>query len=198
MSAHRWFARLGNDRFATCAVTQGTSLRVHMILTGRQCGSGLEGTLRISALHSPTPGNRPPLSAPPRRRFQYMLPSFLHESRFGCRFAEWHRPLASGALYNPSWSGQTRALASAPQKMRAFGTPDFCKGLQGYTQPKPQPLRRPALSQTPLCHSETSHAEFGRNKTNNRTDPRPAPRAEARLANPKSFRLINFQAARVY
>jgi uncharacterized protein len=28
--AHRWFAGLGNDRFATCAITQGTLLRVHM------------------------------------------------------------------------------------------------------------------------------------------------------------------------
>ena len=30
--AHRWFAQLGNGRFATCAVTQGTLLRVHMRL----------------------------------------------------------------------------------------------------------------------------------------------------------------------
>ncbi len=30
--AHRWFAGLASDRFATCAVTQGTLLRVHMRL----------------------------------------------------------------------------------------------------------------------------------------------------------------------
>jgi toxin-antitoxin system PIN domain toxin len=30
--AHRWFAGLGRDRFATCAVTQGTLLRVHLRL----------------------------------------------------------------------------------------------------------------------------------------------------------------------
>jgi hypothetical protein len=28
--AHRWFRRLGRDRFATCLLTQGTLLRVHM------------------------------------------------------------------------------------------------------------------------------------------------------------------------
>ena len=28
--AHRWFAALGRDRFATCVLTQGTLLRVHM------------------------------------------------------------------------------------------------------------------------------------------------------------------------
>jgi toxin-antitoxin system PIN domain toxin len=27
---HRWFATLGRDRFATCVLTQGTLLRVHM------------------------------------------------------------------------------------------------------------------------------------------------------------------------
>ena len=27
---HRWFAMLKNDRFATCVLTQGTLLRVHM------------------------------------------------------------------------------------------------------------------------------------------------------------------------
>ena len=27
---HRWFARLNGDRFATCCLTQGTLLRVHM------------------------------------------------------------------------------------------------------------------------------------------------------------------------
>ena len=27
---HRWFATLKRDRFATCAITQGTLLRVHM------------------------------------------------------------------------------------------------------------------------------------------------------------------------
>lgn len=27
---HRWFAALKRDRFATCAITQGTLLRVHM------------------------------------------------------------------------------------------------------------------------------------------------------------------------
>ena|SRR6185503_20345321 len=27
---HRWFASLGRDRFATCVLTQGTLLRVHM------------------------------------------------------------------------------------------------------------------------------------------------------------------------
>lgn len=27
---HRWFGRLGRDRFATCVQTQGTLLRVHM------------------------------------------------------------------------------------------------------------------------------------------------------------------------
>ena len=27
---HRWFARLKRDRFATCVLTQGTLLRVHM------------------------------------------------------------------------------------------------------------------------------------------------------------------------
>jgi len=27
---HRWFRRLGRDRFATCVLTQGTLLRVHM------------------------------------------------------------------------------------------------------------------------------------------------------------------------
>jgi uncharacterized protein len=30
--AHRWFAQLGpEDRFATCAITEGTLLRLHMI-----------------------------------------------------------------------------------------------------------------------------------------------------------------------
>lgn len=28
--AHRWFATLGKGRFATCAITQGTLLRLHM------------------------------------------------------------------------------------------------------------------------------------------------------------------------
>jgi uncharacterized protein len=28
--AHRWFARLRTDRFATCVLTQGTLLRMHM------------------------------------------------------------------------------------------------------------------------------------------------------------------------
>jgi hypothetical protein len=28
--AHSWFASLGDDRFATCVLTQGTLLRVHM------------------------------------------------------------------------------------------------------------------------------------------------------------------------
>jgi len=28
--AHRWFAELKGDRFATCAITQGTLLRLHM------------------------------------------------------------------------------------------------------------------------------------------------------------------------
>jgi uncharacterized protein len=28
--AHRWFSQLGKNRFATCAITQGTLLRVHM------------------------------------------------------------------------------------------------------------------------------------------------------------------------
>ena len=28
--AHRWFATLKQDRFATCVLTQGTLLRVHM------------------------------------------------------------------------------------------------------------------------------------------------------------------------
>ena len=28
--AHRWFANLGNDKFATCCITQGTLLRMHM------------------------------------------------------------------------------------------------------------------------------------------------------------------------
>jgi predicted nucleic acid-binding protein len=27
---HRWFARLKSERFATCILTQGTLLRVHM------------------------------------------------------------------------------------------------------------------------------------------------------------------------
>src|SRR5262245_43741742 len=30
--ANRWFATLGSNRFATCAVTQGTFLRLHMRL----------------------------------------------------------------------------------------------------------------------------------------------------------------------
>lgn len=28
--AHRWFARLGRNRFATCSITEGTLLRIHM------------------------------------------------------------------------------------------------------------------------------------------------------------------------
>jgi uncharacterized protein len=31
LRAHEWFASLGNDQFATCAITQGGFLRTHLI-----------------------------------------------------------------------------------------------------------------------------------------------------------------------
>ncbi|MBI2376030.1 MAG: VapC toxin family PIN domain ribonuclease [Deltaproteobacteria bacterium] len=34
--AHAWFASLGKDRFATCSVTEGTLLRMHMMFAGNR------------------------------------------------------------------------------------------------------------------------------------------------------------------
>lgn len=50
--AHRWFARSSPDRFATCAVTQGTLLRLHMQLAVDPSAAAAWTALREISDHS--------------------------------------------------------------------------------------------------------------------------------------------------
>ncbi len=48
--AHRWFAGLRRDRFATCAITQGTLLRVHMkVAADRSAAAAWKALKRLAA-----------------------------------------------------------------------------------------------------------------------------------------------------
>jgi toxin-antitoxin system PIN domain toxin len=49
--AHRWFATLRRDRFATCMVTQGTLLRVHMKTAADPSAAAAWKALREVAAH---------------------------------------------------------------------------------------------------------------------------------------------------
>lgn len=49
--AHRWFAGLNRDRFATCAVTQGTLLRLHMKAAADTSSTAAWEALRQVAAH---------------------------------------------------------------------------------------------------------------------------------------------------
>ena len=47
---HRWFAALGQDRFATCVLTQGTLLRLHMkAAVDRGAAAAWEALKEVSA-----------------------------------------------------------------------------------------------------------------------------------------------------
>ena len=48
---HRWFAALKKDRFATCVVTQGTLLRVHMKTAADSSASAAWEALKTVAAH---------------------------------------------------------------------------------------------------------------------------------------------------
>jgi toxin-antitoxin system PIN domain toxin len=49
--AHRWFAGLKKDRFATCPTTQGTLLRVHMRLSVEGSAAAAWEALRAVSAH---------------------------------------------------------------------------------------------------------------------------------------------------
>ncbi|MGI8601930.1 MAG: TA system VapC family ribonuclease toxin [Verrucomicrobiales bacterium] len=49
--AHRWFATLKEDRFATCAITQGTLLRVHMKIAADNSAAAAWKSLKQLAAH---------------------------------------------------------------------------------------------------------------------------------------------------
>ena len=49
--AHRWFVGLKKDRFATCPVTQGTLLRVHMRLSVEGSAAAAWEALRAVSAH---------------------------------------------------------------------------------------------------------------------------------------------------
>lgn len=48
---HRWFARLGRDNFATCILTQGTLLRVHMKTAANDSAAAAWESLREVSAH---------------------------------------------------------------------------------------------------------------------------------------------------
>jgi hypothetical protein len=48
---HRWFATLGRDRFATCILTQGTLLRVHMKTAANNSATAAWQALKDVAAH---------------------------------------------------------------------------------------------------------------------------------------------------
>jgi toxin-antitoxin system PIN domain toxin len=48
---HRWFGRLKRDRFATCVLTQGTLLRVHMKTAADRSAAAAWQALREVAAH---------------------------------------------------------------------------------------------------------------------------------------------------
>lgn len=50
--AHRWFNSLGSDRFATCSVTQGTLLRLHMKFASVSTAAAAWMALREVCEHS--------------------------------------------------------------------------------------------------------------------------------------------------
>ena len=50
--AHRWFATLVRDRFATCPFTQGTLLRVHMKVAADRSAAAAWQALRDLAAHA--------------------------------------------------------------------------------------------------------------------------------------------------
>ena len=47
--AHRWFARLRRDRFATCVLTQGTLLRVHMKTADASAAAAWQSLKEVAA-----------------------------------------------------------------------------------------------------------------------------------------------------
>jgi len=49
--AHRWFAKLGQDRFATCCITQGTLLRMHMRFAADSTAEAAWQALREISAH---------------------------------------------------------------------------------------------------------------------------------------------------
>ena len=50
--AHRWFAGLVRDRFATCAITQGTLLRLHMRAAADRSSAAAWDALRQMSAHT--------------------------------------------------------------------------------------------------------------------------------------------------
>ena len=49
--AHRWFAKLGRDTFATCSATQGTLLRIHMRFASDSTASAAWSALKEIGEH---------------------------------------------------------------------------------------------------------------------------------------------------
>ena len=49
--AHRWFATLDQDKFATCSITQGTLLRMHMRFAADSTSAGAWLALKEISVH---------------------------------------------------------------------------------------------------------------------------------------------------
>jgi hypothetical protein len=61
--AHQWFATLAQDRFATCPLTQGTLLRVHMRSAANRSAAAAQGA---------RPGSRTNIGLPRFRRLGFL------------------------------------------------------------------------------------------------------------------------------
>lgn len=81
---HRWFETIGRDRFATCVLTQGTLLRVHMRTAADASAAAAWETLAQVATH-------------PRHQWWSDAVSFLDVP---------HRDLQGGAQVTDAWLAQ--------------------------------------------------------------------------------------------